>query len=174
LLRIVERTLQISRLTSATQIIERRPVDLGELVEEIAESLQPLLAERQVDLDLQVPTTLPRVSADRDLLEQVIINLLDNAAKFSPRGRVVALEISSSSGEVEVAIRDQGFGIARDELQHIFDPYFRSRDDRVGRERGTGLGLAIVKTVVEQHQGRIWVESEIDHGTTFRFSLPQV
>ena len=154
LLRIVERTLQISRLTSGSQIIERRPVELDELV--------------------HLPRGLPRVSADRDLLEQVFINLLDNAAKFSHRGRVVTLRISSRSGIVEIEVRDQGFGIARDEIQHIFDPYFRSRDDRVGHERGTGLGLAIVKTVVEQHGGQIAVESEIDRGTTFRFSLPQV
>jgi signal transduction histidine kinase len=107
-------------------------------------------------------------------LKQVLINLLDNAAKFSPRGRVVSLRVTSSSGIVEVEVRDQGFGIARDELQHVFDPYFRSRDDRVGRERGTGLGLAIVKTVIEQHGGHIGVESEIDRGTTVRFSLPQV
>jgi signal transduction histidine kinase len=174
LLRIVERTLQISRLTSSSQIIERRPVDVGELVAEIAESLRPVLQERQVLLELHVPLSLPRVSADRDLLEQVLINLLDNAAKFSPRGRVVSLRVTSSSGIVEVEVRDQGFGIARDELQHVFDPYFRSRDDRVGRERGTGLGLAIVKTVIEQHGGHIGVESEIDRGTTVRFSLPQV
>jgi two-component system phosphate regulon sensor histidine kinase PhoR len=174
LLRIVERTLQISRLASGTQIIERRPVELNELVQEIVESLRPVLRERQVLLEVHLPRSLPRVSADRDLLEQVFINLLDNAAKFSHRGRVVTLRISSRSGIVEIEVRDQGFGIARDELQHIFDPYFRSRDDRVGHERGTGLGLAIVKTVVEQHGGQITVESEIDRGTTFRFSLPQV
>jgi len=174
LLRIVERTLQISRLTSGTQVIERRPMDLRPLVEEIVASLRPVLRERQVSLDLHLPASLPRVSADRDLLEQALINLLDNAAKFSPPGRVVALRITHASGLVEVEVQDRGFGIARDELQHVFDPYFRSRDDRVGCERGTGLGLAIVKTVIEQHGGRISVESELDRGTTFRFSLPQV
>ncbi len=107
------------------------------------------------------------------MLEQVLINLVDNAVKFSPPRSTVFLRARQGPDCVEIEIQDQGFGIAPDELKRVFDPYFRSSDDRVGAERGTGLGLAIVKTIVEQHGGRVWVESEIDQGTTFRFSLPR-
>jgi signal transduction histidine kinase len=72
-----------------------------------------------------------------------------------------------------VEVTDQGWGIVAEELGRVFEPYFRSGDGRVERERGTGLGLSIVKTIVEQHGGRIWVESEPQHGTSFRFTLPK-
>ncbi len=173
LIRIVERTLQLSRLTSASQLVQRVPVQLPELIGEVSDSLRPVLTERNIVLDLHVPEGLPAISADRDLLEQVLINLLDNAAKFSPRGRVVSLRAAAGGGQIEIQIHDQGFGIGPDELQRIFDPYFRSRDGRVGHERGTGLGLALVKTVIEQHGGQIRAESEIDRGTSIRVFLPQ-
>lgn len=172
LIRIVERTLQLSRLTSNSQTVQPVPVRLHELVEEVGDSLRPVLAERQITLEIQVPQELPAIRADRDLLEQALINLLDNAAKFSPRGRAVSLRAASNGSQIEIRVHDEGYGIAPDELQRIFDPYFRSRDGRVGHERGTGLGLALVKAVVEQHGGQVRVESEIDRGTTFRFSLP--
>jgi signal transduction histidine kinase len=174
LIRVVDRTLQISRLTSRAQDVRRSDVDLKQLVGETADSMRPVLAERAVHLAVQVPDALPNIAADRDLLEQVLINLVDNAAKFSPRGRTVTLRAAARGNGVEIEVRDQGYGIASDELGRIFDPYFRSDDGRVTCERGIGLGLAIVKTIVEQHGGRVSVESQIDSGTTFRFLLPRV
>ncbi|MFQ5599090.1 MAG: sensor histidine kinase [Candidatus Krumholzibacteriia bacterium] len=170
---IVERTLQFSRLTSGTQMVRCTQLDFSELVEEIVDSLRPVLQERVMTLEAQVPADLPPLDADRDLLKQVLINLVHNAVKFSPSGRSVLLRVDVHPGVVEIEVRDNGYGIVPEELQRIFDPYFRSLDDRVKGERGTGLGLAIVKTIVEQHGGRIWVESELDRGTAFRFSLPQ-
>ena len=76
--------------------------------------------------------------------------------------------------QVSIEVRDQGYGIAVHELGRLFEPYFRSSDARVERERGTGLGLSIVKTIIEQHGGRIEVQSEPEQGTTFRFTLPRV
>ena len=173
LIRTVERTLQISRLTSANQTVQRLPLQLLPLISVVADALRPLFRQHDVRLDVRVPDTLPWISADRDLLEQVFINLLDNAVKFSPSACTVLVRASTSTGWVHVEVLDRGYGIAADEVQHIFDPYFRSRDDRVGHTRGTGLGLALVKTVVEQHGGRIEVESALDRGTVFRLALPQ-
>jgi signal transduction histidine kinase len=174
LIRVVDRTLQISRLTGRAQNVRRSDVDLQQLVDETADSMRPVLAERAVHLEVHVPDALPNIAADRDLLEQVLINLVDNAAKFSPRGRTVTLRATARADGVEIEVRDQGYGIASDELGRIFDPYFRSDDGRVTCERGIGLGLAIVKTIVEQHGGRVSVESQLDSGTTFRFRLPRV
>ncbi len=173
LIRTVERTLQVSRLTSANQTVQRLPLQLSQLVAAVADALRPVFRQRNVRLDVRVPETLPWISADRDLLEQVFINLLDNAVKFSPTACTVLVRASTSPGWVHVEVLDRGYGIAADEVQQIFDPYFRSRDDRVGRARGTGLGLALVKTVIEQHGGRIEVESALDRGTVFRLALPQ-
>jgi len=116
---------------------------------------------------------LPLVAADVDLMGQVLFNLVHNAVKFSPPGRTVRLAAVAASGFVEVEVGDQGYGIVPEELGRVFEPYFRSGDGRVERERGTGLGLSIVKTIVEQHGGRIWVESEPQRGTSFRFTLPK-
>ena len=171
LMRIVDRTLQLSRLTSVTQTLQRRPLALSEVVHEVVATLRPVYRERGVLLDVHVAEGL-RLCADRDLLGQVLINLLDNAVKFSPRGSSVVLRAQASAQALHIEVRDQGFGIAAEELQRIFDPYFRSRDERIGHSRGIGLGLALVKTVVEQHGGRIEVESQIDRGTVFRFSMP--
>jgi two-component system phosphate regulon sensor histidine kinase PhoR len=173
LIRTVERTLQISRLTSRKTIVRRTRLDLAQLVDDLAHSLQPVLSDRDVTVVVEVPEGLPPLDADRDLLEQVLINLVDNAVKFSPCHSTVFLRARVCSDCIEIEVQDQGFGITREEVKRVFDPYFRSADERIDGERGTGLGLAIVKTIVEQHGGRVWVESEIDHGTTFRFSLPR-
>lgn len=173
LIRTVERTLQISRLTSRKTIVRRTRLDLTQLVDDLEHSLQPVLTERDITIVVEVPDALPSIEADRDLLEQVLINLVDNAVKFSDCHSTVFLRARVCPDCIEIEVQDHGFGIAPEEVTRVFDPYFRSADDRVHGERGTGLGLAIVKTIVEQHGGRIWVESEIDQGTTFRFSLPQ-
>ena len=173
LIRTVDRTLQISRLTSRTKIVHRSQLELERLIDDLKHSLHPMLEERGVELFVEVPEDLQPIAADRDLLEQVLINLVDNAIKFSPHGSRVFLRAETCSDCVEIEVQDEGFGIAAEEKKRVFDPYFRSSDSRVDGQRGTGLGLAIVRTIVEQHGGSIWVESEVDQGTTFRFSLPQ-
>lgn len=172
LIRVVERTLEISRLTRRGAALQRGLVDLGEVVDDVAMSLQPVLAERCMTFDAELPPQLPVIDADRDLLKQVLVNLIHNAVKFSPPGRTVQVRATHAGGVVEVEVRDEGYGIAPEELGRVFEPYFRSGDGRVARERGTGLGLSVVKTIVEQHGGRVWVESQPDHGTSFRFTLP--
>jgi two-component system phosphate regulon sensor histidine kinase PhoR len=172
LIRVVDRTLEISRLTRRSANLQRGLVDLAEVVDDVALSLQPVLAERSMTLEAELPPELPVIDADRDLLKQVLVNLIHNAVKFSPSGKMVKLRAGRSGDVVEVEVRDEGFGIAAAELGRIFEPYFRSGDARVARERGTGLGLSVVKTIVEQHGGRVWVESQPDRGTSFRFTLP--
>ena len=123
-------------------------------------------------LDVDLGADLPLVAADVDLLNEVLLNLIHNAVKFSPPGRTVCVAAVCTPEYVEVEVRDQGYGIVPEELGRVFEPYFRSGDGRVERERGTGLGLSIVKTIVEQHGGRIWVESEPARHS-FRFTLPK-
>jgi two-component system phosphate regulon sensor histidine kinase PhoR len=174
LVRIVERMLESARLGGGTEL-RLQPVLLADLVRETVRGLAPLLDERGMQLELDVAVDLPVVQVDHDLLRQVLVNLIHNAIKFSAPGRRIWVQAQDRSGtQIEIQVRDEGFGIVREEIDRIFDPYFRSSDDRVGRQRGAGLGLAIVKTIVEQHGGRIVAESRPDHGTTFRFTIPQV
>jgi signal transduction histidine kinase len=173
LIRIVERTLEVSRLTSRGLDVRRQPVDLTAALADIALSIDPILTQNGIALVAQLPDTLPPVLGDRDLVKQVLLNLIHNAIKFSPRGRRVYVQAAEAAEHVLVEVRDEGFGIAPEEIGRIFEPWFRSADDRVERQRGTGLGLTIVKTIVEGHGGTITVESHTDRGTTFRFTLPK-
>jgi len=172
LIRIVERVLDSARLGGGMEL-RLQPVLLAGLVGETLRGLAPLLDERAMQLELDVAVDLPVVHVDGDLLRQVLVNLIHNAIKFSAPGRRIWLVAREKAPEeVEVVVRDEGFGIVPEEIDRIFDAYFRSGDDRVAHQRGAGLGLAIVKAIVEQHGGRITVESRLDHGTTFRFTIP--
>ena len=173
LTRIVERMLDSARLGGGVAL-HLQPVLLADLVRQTSRGLMPLLEERGMRLELDVAVDLPVVQVDQDLLRQVMVNLIHNAIKFSAPGRRIWVQ-ARDAGEttIEVTVRDEGFGIVPEEIGRIFDPYFRSGDDRVERQRGAGLGLAIVKTIVEQHGGSITTESQPDRGTTFRFTIPQ-
>jgi two-component system phosphate regulon sensor histidine kinase PhoR len=173
LIRLVDRTLEISRLTTRDGL-QKEPVDLEDLLAEMLPPLQPSLEERGARLAVQLAPGLAPVCADRDLLLQVLLNLIHNALKFSPRGSTVVVAAVPAGSGVQIEVRDQGYGIGPDELENVFEPYFRSSDERVERERGTGLGLSIVKTIVQQHGGRIGVESAPDRGTVFRFDIPAI
>jgi signal transduction histidine kinase len=119
-----------------------------------------------------LPLDLDAMSADHDLCKQLLINLVHNAIKFSPRNGKVFLRADSIDTHVSVTVTDEGCGLCREDQERIFEPFFRSAHTPTDVERGSGLGLAIAKTIVEQHGGLISVESEVGKGTSFRFTLP--
>jgi len=171
LARVVERTLEIARLSRQGTGLRLEPVRLEELLSEVRAALQPALTARQMAFEVHIDAAVPVIAADPDLLKQVFLNLLQNAVKFSPPGSRVGVRAVRKGDNVCIEVSDEGYGIAPHDLEQVFEPWFRSADERVARERGTGLGLAIVKTIVEQHGSRIEVESTRDRGTTFRFGL---
>lgn len=172
LIRLVDRTQQISRLTNGKQALRSGQVSVSELVDEVTDTLRPLLEERGVEFACDLPLEMPVVAADHDLCKQLLINLVHNAIKFSPREGKVFLRADVSESQIEITVADEGCGVDPEERQRIFEPFFRSAHTPSEVERGSGLGLAIVKTIVEQHGGRITVESEVGKGTQFRFTLP--
>lgn len=168
LARLVEDLLTLSRLELTP--LQRRPVNLRAVAEEAISALFQTAEARGVRLSLHAPPDLPRVAGDRDRLQQVFLNLLDNAVKYSPGGGEAAVRFAPQDGGVLVEVIDQGQGIAPEDLPHIFDPLFRS--ESVGDTPGTGLGLTVVRAILEQHGARIDVQSAPGRGTTFQFRLP--
>lgn len=129
------------------------------------------IQKKQIDLSVDCPEDL-MVEADPVLMEQAIINLLDNAVKYSPEQSCVTIRAALKDHRVEMVIQDQGFGIAQEHQSKIFNRFFRVDMARSRHEGGTGLGLAIVKHIVHYHQGTVGVESVKDQGASFKMSLP--
>ena len=164
--------LELSQAKTARFRINRKAVDFSTLARKVAEEFAPLMKEKRQSLVLKVPATVI-VTADEQRLEQILLNLISNAIKFTPRGGQITFRAKEDKANLIVEVQDTGPGISREEQLKLFHPYYRIPADR-HRFPGLGLGLAITKQLVELHNGRIWVESEPGKGSTFAFSLPLV
>jgi signal transduction histidine kinase len=167
--RMIQDLLDTAAVEHGQLSILARPEQPGPIVEEAIEGVRASALEKGLTIGLEVEDPLPRVSADRDRVLQVFANILSNAVRITPAGGSVIAGARSRGEHVELFVRDTGPGIAKDELPHIFERYFRGRG---AFYRGTGRGLAIAKGLVVAHRGRMWVESELGKGTTFFFTLP--
>ena len=125
-----------------------------------------------VQLELELDPAVDLVEGDERRIRQVVFNLLSNAVKFTPSGGRVDVSTAKENGEVRIAVRDTGPGIAAADQARIFEEFQQARDTNGERPEGTGLGLALSRSLVELHGGRIWVESEPGEGSTFTFTLP--
>ncbi|WP_299028026.1 ATP-binding protein [uncultured Thermanaerothrix sp.] len=167
---LVRELLELSRIESGKVPLNRQPVSPLSLLESAASRMR-LQAERVgLTLDVHADSTLPMVLADRERIEQVLINLLHNAIKFTPPGGRIDLAAQMGESEVIFSVKDTGVGISSEALPRIFERFYKADQSRSGG--GTGLGLSIARHTVEAHGGRIWAESEINRGSTFFFSLP--
>ena len=169
---LVDDLLKISYAESGRAVLERAPVDLKALADETAGGLAPILAKKKISFLNLVPAGLT-VSADKDKLSQVLINLLDNAAKYNREGGEIKLSAASEGGRVKVSVEDTGSGIPAAHLPRIFERFYRADKARSRELGGTGLGLSIVKHLVEMHGGSTGVESAEGRGSSFWFTLPE-
>ena len=168
LLNMIASLLDVSKIGAGEMKLQREPCDLLTLLRAVVAATQPLPDNRTVTLDApESPFTL---TLDAGLIRRVLQNLLSNALKYTPPGGDVRIVVTPSPGEVRVAVTDIGPGIAPEHQQHIFEK-FGQVEDRQNRQ-GTGLGLTFCKLAVEAHGGRIGVESEVGHGSTFWLTLP--
>jgi two-component system phosphate regulon sensor histidine kinase PhoR len=180
LVKLVDDLLDLSRLESKRVTLDSRPVDVTALVGHTVDKLRPLAQTSGLILEHEAPTEV-WVTADRDRLEQVLTNLIDNAIKYTPAGGRVNVRVVQADGEVEVSVSDNGAGIRAEDLPHVFERFYRADRSRArspsiqrgAGSGGTGLGLAIAKHIVEAHGGRISVRSQLDEGTTFTVALPK-
>ena len=166
---LVDNLLDITRIEAGILSVTTERLDLRVVVDEAVAAFRRTGVGQQVRVE--APDELPMVRADRRRIEQVLSNLLNNAAKFSPPGHPITVRIESQADQAAVQVRDRGHGIPADKLPHLFKKFSRVHEDR--GISGTGLGLAICKGIVEAHGGRIWVESPgIGQGTVITFTVP--
>jgi PAS domain S-box-containing protein len=170
LTRIIDNLLSVSRLESGRFRLSPQTFDLGDLVSKATALIQ--VGANKHRFVAEVPPEGLRVVADRDLVEQVLTNLLGNAVKYSADGGEIRIGGRIVEDEVEVAVHDRGMGIPPSQTHRVFEKYYRGDVAVARRISGTGLGLYICKSIVEAHGGRIWVESEAGAGSTFAFRLP--
>ena len=164
--RLVTELLDISRLETGRLVLRRQMVDLPDLATSVVDKVRMTIPE--LDCEVIFAEGVPRVYADPDKVEQVLTNLVENAAKYgSPMGMRVAGELID--GSVVVTVRDMGEGIEPEDLPRVFTKFFRREE---GRPTGTGLGLWISQGLVEAHGGELTAESVVGEGSTFRFTLP--
>jgi signal transduction histidine kinase len=167
---LIDDILFLSRLDGGRFQLERASVDLGDLVAERVESIQPAAEKKQVEVHLDGCDAATQLWADAPRLTQVVDNLLSNAVKFTPEGGDVYVTLAASGGLAHLEVRDTGVGIPEDEAGRLFERFFRASTAQ--NIQGTGLGLSITKSIVEAHGGTISVRSKVGAGTTVTVDLP--
>jgi len=167
----IDELLDLARSEIGMLQLKPEQVDVLQLIREVVDDVAPVRSRREQSLILRLPPSLPSVWCDRVRLRQIVLNLLNNAFKFTPAGGKITLRAKQEDGNLVVEVKDTGAGIAEEDQRRIFEPYHRKESDRE-RLSGLGLGLALCKTLVELHKGRIWIKSRAGRGSTFGFSLP--
>ena len=171
--RLTDDLTDLSNIELGRISLRIEPTDLTEVTESALAIIQPRAGSGRVTVKANLPADMPEVLADRDRLAQILINLVDNAVKYTPAGGHVWVEAQRlSSGMVEVAVRDTGVGVPKADLPRLTERFYRVDKARSRELGGTGLGLAIVKHLVLAHGGDLGIESELWKGTTVRFTLP--
>lgn len=171
--RLIDDVLDFQKLNAGKMKMNMQRNAIATSVNEVYNTMRPNAAKSGVHLAVDLQANLPPAIYDSDRIIQVLINLVNNAIKFTPEGGRVLVSVSSQAEQLAIRVSDSGYGIPKEDLSKIFEQFYRVH--RPGKEiKGTGLGLAIVSRIVAAHAGRIEVESEIDKGTTFTLYLPLV
>ena len=168
---LVSELLHLARLETGQESLDLRTVDLKPMISELVNEFQPSALSQGVVLKSDVADDVPSVVGDQEKLRQALVNLMNNALKFTPEQGEITVLARARNGLAEVCVKDTGIGIAREHLAHIFERFYKV--DRARRDGGTGLGLAIVKHIVEAHGGEVLVESHEGSGSTFGFTIPR-
>ena len=152
--------------------LEIQRFSVAQFVESCVETVQSRAREKDLRLSFNLPPKLPDIAGDRRRLTEVLENLLHNAIQYTPEGGGILVTVSPGEAEVVFTVSDTGIGIPKADQSRIFERFYRADVARSREVGGTGLGLSIAKHLVEAHGGRIWVESEVGHGSQFHFTVP--
>lgn len=170
---LITQVLNLEKYESGRQKLNLTAVVLNTLIDDSISSVAPLANEKKCLLRKQIPDTMFLINCDPDLIRQVFTNLLSNAIRFVPdeQGEII-ISVRAEEGELSISVQDNGKGIPAELHELIFDKFFQARNQTLKKPQGSGLGLAICKKIVEMHQGKIRVESEVGKGSRFIFTLP--
>lgn len=167
---IVQELLELSRIESGRAPLQKRLTSVGEMIQPALERMRLQAMRAGLTLTVNIPNSLPEINADVDRVQQVLMNLLHNAVKFTPPGGVIEVRAVEEANMIRIEIRDTGVGIPDGDLPRIFERFYKA--DRARSGGGTGLGLSIARHIIEAHGGKIWAESLVGEGSTFCFTLP--
>ncbi|HBE80716.1 MAG TPA: PAS domain-containing sensor histidine kinase [Firmicutes bacterium] len=169
---IIHDLLDLSKMESGKTELKKKPINLNRLVEDIIVTVESRLREKNLELKRELQATI--IHGDEDLLREVIINLLDNAIKYTPEDGSIQIGTHETSDGVVFYIKDNGLGVPKESLARLFERFYRVDKGRSRAMGGTGLGLSIVKHIIERHGGKVSVVSELGKGSQFSFLLPYV
>jgi signal transduction histidine kinase/CheY-like chemotaxis protein len=168
---MVSDVLDLTRIETDRMVLHRERIDIGEVIDSTVETVRTLMESKHLALKLTISEDIPEVYCDRTRIEQVILNLMSNAARYTEKGGIT-IAVDHHDQRVLISVKDTGPGIPPQDLERIFEPFCQGTSDFWRDKGGSGLGLSISKQFVEMHGGKMWVESELGVGTTFAFELP--
>lgn len=170
---LINNLLDIARIESGKVQMEIKEISIKELLDSIIDVITPQIKEKKISLKINLKTKIDKIKADHSQLERVFLNLLSNAIKFTPEKGKVTIYAEGKGDFIEFSIEDTGIGIPKEDLEKVFEEFFRADNAQDQKVKGTGLGLSLVKKIVEAHNGKIWVDSELGKGTKFSFTIPK-
>jgi heavy metal sensor kinase len=170
--RLIDQLLTLARAEAGEIPLKREPVDLSALTSSVIDQLEPIAVSKAIDLRAEVSSPIVVEDSDAEWLRRLLLNLLDNALKFTPEGGSVRVRLAERDGRAALEVGDSGPGMDRSVAARVFQPFYRADESRSGRSEGAGLGLSLVKWIVERHRGHIEVQSEPGRGSTFTVELP--
>lgn len=170
---LVDDLLDISRMQAGALALDCHETDLGRMLEEVSAKVQGEIQAKHQEFRCELPPKFPpRINLDKGKLSAALVNLLGNATKYTPEGGRISFRVDASQHKLQFTVSDTGFGIATEDLPHLFERFYRSNDDRVRDLSGSGLGLALTREVARLHGGDVTVESQLNHGSTFCLTIP--
>lgn len=171
---LINKFLDISKIESGKIQMRKIPVDLKLLIAKVLEYNGQLANKKNIQVEIKAPPHISEVMVDKDMMEQVVLNLFSNAVKYSPENARITIRVFENKNNVGFEVEDTGYGIPENALPRIFDKFYRVSDnEQVQEVQGSGLGLALVKQIVEIHNGDIRVQSSVGEGSTFTVTLPK-
>jgi len=168
--RLIDEVLDFQKLSANKMTFDIKPSDISQVIDDACHTMTPHAKKKKVNLSVKLDRDLPRVCFDSDRMVQVLTNLISNAIKFTPEKGNIFVNAGKQGDDLAISVRDTGMGMPKEALSKIFDQFYRVHQQNQ-QIKGTGLGLAIVKKIVDAHNGRIEVESELEKGTTFTVFL---
>jgi PAS domain S-box-containing protein len=168
---LIDDLLDLGRIEAGVGL-ERKPCHLGAIVVEAVDGMRVRAAAKGITLRMESTAGVAVIAGDAALLRQSVTNLVDNAIKYTPSGGSISVGLSVRNNQAVIQVADTGIGIAPDDQVRLFEKFYRVKRRDTATVEGTGLGLAIVKSIVERHDGRVWVDSELGKGSAFYISLP--